>query len=668
MMTQLGQGGVSSPRPGIKIKVVCRVRPFLKGEEQDNSVQVNHAERSLVVVNQRNSSEVLKYSFDNCYDSQATQEEIFTENLVPLLQEVCRGLDATVFCYGMTGAGKTHTIQGTPDHPGLIPQSMKAIFQRQKEFLAKATPGTSNKFDIQVSYMEIYKETVFDLFKPRDPGMKEGLMVREDAKRNVFVAGLEKKKIISLEQFELEFTKACKNRATAATRLNQQSSRSHAILGVDIKIEDGTTNKVFKGKLNLIDLAGSEDNRRTGNDAMRLDESKAINTSLLVLGKVVDAINSRASRIPYRDSKMTRILQSSLGGKSLGMMFVNIAPAKKFFLETYQALNFATKSKEIVNNAVANETKEIPRVRSINLQSLTSKRPSTLSRPSSRLGFSRPPSRTGMEPKTEAGDANYRELASRLNSNTKKSNANALIRYANKKLEEGNIKEGLVSLRQAQEFSPDDPELQATILRLETKIKSPSKKAQTANSPASQGEAKVLASSMLSPPRGLKRPFSNTSALPSLSSPEPDDSPMKLFNGLTPRPSRTASSTDVSAETSKTDSLNSSTPSISTCRSLRSRSRQAKTPSQITAVTSDSSMTEEQKANSALSDRSHPLLALFQMGKPDILKGIWPSGVKTRNSVAEFVQTNGLSVLGDLIPDAVSKKVLLKAIRKFNAQ
>ncbi|KAI0244459.1 hypothetical protein L0F63_001842 [Massospora cicadina] len=595
---------------GIKIKVVCRVRPFLAGEEMDNSVTVNHPEKSLVVVNQRNPAEVLKYTFDNCYDSLATQEAIFKENVLPLLQEVFRGLVR------------------------VLARRMAAIFKRRDEFLNAAKPGVTNRFEVHVSYMEIYKEAVYDLFKPRDPGMKEGLIVREDAKRNVFVAGL--------ERFEHEFAKACKNRATAATMLNQQSSRSHAILGVDIRIEDGGSKKGFRGKLNLIDLAGSEDNRRTGNDAKRLDESKAINTSLLVLGKVVDAINSRATRIPYRDSKMTRILQPSLGGRSLGMMVVNIAPAKKFFQETYQALNFATKSKEIVNNAVANETKEVHKVRSVSLQSLTSKRP--LSRPPSRCG---PLQRT----KSSTEPPNYRELASRLSDATKKSNAEALIRYAKKRLLDGCHKDALISFKQAQEFSPDDPELVANIRRLQAKLST----SQVIPQPGVKNQDPRLSpclstpyrkESSSHPKRGTKRALQGPAESRGLDPPEDD-----------------------SANSSKTDSLEPFQAPMTTARARRPLFRQAKRVSHTSALKPKSDMaSEEAIARVALTDPAHPLLALFRMGKPDMLKGIWPSGVKTRHAIADFVKGHGLNVLGDLIPDAISEKVLLKAIQKFNAQ
>ncbi|KAJ2777532.1 Kinesin-like protein kif22, partial [Coemansia interrupta] len=214
-------------------------------------------------------------------------------------------------------------------------------------------------YDIRVSYYEIYKEAVFDLFKPRDSSGGSGLPIREDANHKIFVAGLSEKRVTSYEQFDAMYQRACGNRRTASTKLNNHSSRSHAILTVQVQWKDDIgTGKTWCGRLHLIDLAGSEDNRRTENGRDRMAESSAINRSLFVLGQVVEALNTGASRIPYRDSKMTRILQDSLGGDSQGMMIVNVSPGEAFLQDTHNTLNFATKSREVVNKPVAHEVVE----------------------------------------------------------------------------------------------------------------------------------------------------------------------------------------------------------------------------------------------------------------------------------------------------------------------
>ncbi|KAJ2751718.1 hypothetical protein GGI19_004303 [Coemansia pectinata] len=334
---------------GHKVKVVCRVRPFLKTEKADNSVAVE-ANNVLRVNNPRDSTKDVKFNFDSCYGPDIDQATIYRNDVRPLVETMFSGMSATVFCYGVTGAGKTHTIQGTETEPGIIPRAVEHIFMHQER--------DPYDYDIRISYYEIYKEAVFDLLKPHDPTLA-GLPIREDANRKIFVAGLSEKRVTSYEQFDSIYQKASGNRRTASTKLNNHSSRSHAILTVQVQWQDDiSVGKTWCGRLHLIDLAGSEDNRRTENGKDRMAESSAINRSLFVLGQVVEALNTGSSRIPYRDSKMTRILQDSLGGESLGMMIVNVAPGEAFLQDTNNTLNFATKSREVVNKPVAHEVVE----------------------------------------------------------------------------------------------------------------------------------------------------------------------------------------------------------------------------------------------------------------------------------------------------------------------
>ncbi|KAM3582430.1 hypothetical protein VKS41_005074 [Umbelopsis sp. WA50703] len=250
-------------------------------------------------------------------------------------------------------------MQGTAEEPGIIPRVAQYLFDRVSDY-------PRNTVSIHVSYMEIYKELVYDLLIPRER-QGAGLSIREDSLRNIFVANLTDKEIKTFNEFETVFNNACKNRSTAETKMNVSSSRSHAILSFQVTVATGNHQNVegdddedefekyaLTGKINLIDLAGSEDNRRTDNGKERLAESGAINKSLFVLGQVVESINAASARIPFRDSKMTRILQPSLGGKAQGMMVVNIAPGQSFFMDSYNSLSFATKSKTIENIPVVN--------------------------------------------------------------------------------------------------------------------------------------------------------------------------------------------------------------------------------------------------------------------------------------------------------------------------
>ena len=237
----------------------------------------------------------------------------------------------------MTGAGKTHTMQGTADDPGIIPRVAQHLIQT-----IDACASAGDQYEIRLSYLEIYNEKVFDLLDPKE----EDLTIRQDARGEIVIPGLCTERVGSYAQFERVYQKGCNNRTTAPTGLNGNSSRSHAILC--IYVQHKQVDKVITGKIHLIDLAGSEDNRYTKNTGVRMTESSSINTSLFVLGKVVNALNDGA-RVPYRDSKLTRLLQDSLGGNSNAIMIANIAPCQHFFSETQRTLNFASKSRKIVN-------------------------------------------------------------------------------------------------------------------------------------------------------------------------------------------------------------------------------------------------------------------------------------------------------------------------------
>ncbi|GJJ14872.1 hypothetical protein Clacol_009141 [Clathrus columnatus] len=300
-----------------EVKVVARLRPFISSECNDDSVEVFPRDGTISVVNPRSPSERFKFTFASCYDQTSTQEEIFLNEVQPLIDHVFEGLVCTVFAYGVTSSGKTHTIQGNADQPGIIPRVVNALLETKKSM----DQGT---ISFSLSYMEIYREEAYDLLVPRETAFK--LPIREDPSGKIIVANLTEKEISSFQEFEKLFSIACKGRSTGATNLNHASSRSHAILCLTVSRFDPQTQKALVGKINLVDLAGSENNKLTGNDPFRMAESAAINKSLTVLGQVVHALNTTASRIPYRDSKLTRLLQDALGGSAIGLLICNLAP------------------------------------------------------------------------------------------------------------------------------------------------------------------------------------------------------------------------------------------------------------------------------------------------------------------------------------------------------
>lgn len=204
----------------------------------------------------------------------------------------------------------------------------------------------SGQTSIEVSYLEIYREKVYDLLAANPTATD--LPIREDLNHAIVIPELTQMSIGSLAEFEKVWARGVGNRRTAATKLNAHSSRSHSCLTLYIPVSESA-----KAKLHLIDLAGSEDNRRTANSGERLMESGAINKSLFVLGQVVDALNTNASRIPYRDSKLTRLLQDSLGGNTIALIIANVAPTEAFLCDTCNTLNFASKSR-LIENGIQN--------------------------------------------------------------------------------------------------------------------------------------------------------------------------------------------------------------------------------------------------------------------------------------------------------------------------
>lgn len=339
-----------------RIRVAVRLRPYMvKEDEKDEGPCVRGLNsQNLEIINWRNATETVKYHFDIFHGEQTTQQEVFLSSVKPILPHILNGQNASVFAYGPTGAGKTYTMLGSAEQPGVIPRAVCEVFN-----LVNAKDEDEGwTYSIGMSYLEIYNEKVLDLLSPNS----QDLPIREDKDRNILIPGLTHTTISSFSDFDKHFVPATLNRTTASTKLNQRSSRSHAILLIKVvRTQRALPYRQQTGKLYLVDLAGSEDNRRTGNQGIRLKESGAINLSLFTLSKVVDSLNSgTAIRVPYRDSKLTRLLQDSLGGSAHSVMITNIAPEYKYYFDTFTALNFAAKSKLIVNKPFTRETVAMP--------------------------------------------------------------------------------------------------------------------------------------------------------------------------------------------------------------------------------------------------------------------------------------------------------------------
>ena len=286
-----------------------------------------------------------------------TVHQRLTFTVSPTVKHLFKGNDATVFAYGVTGTGKTFTMRGgkSVTERGVIPRLLSAIYKRGKDLEKKGEGQITVTVDM--TYYEIYNDKVFDLFEPPEKRSLAGLPLREHDKKTI-VVGLTEKRVSSLKEFETLYDTANANRTTFATKLNASSSRSHAITGVRVTIEDQATGEARAGTLSAIDLAGSEDNRRTCNDKERMTESASINKSLFVLAQCVEAISKKQARIPYRESKVTRIL--SLGqNNGMCIMILNIAPTKAYHLDTLSSLNFANRAKKIEVKEVENPVTRI---------------------------------------------------------------------------------------------------------------------------------------------------------------------------------------------------------------------------------------------------------------------------------------------------------------------
>ncbi|KAK4223337.1 kinesin-like protein KIF22 [Podospora fimiseda] len=341
----------------MSVRVVARIRPLLDNElDKDiivraDSVAQDKSNTLVKIPNPKNESEEFSFAFNSVYDRSTSQEALFTSEVAPHVKSLFQGLDVTIFAYGVTGTGKTHTMRGglRLAERGVIPRLLSNVFRRGKR-IAKDTNGDST-VEVALSYYEIYNDKVFDLLEPPEKRTPSGLPLREKEGKTI-VVGLSERSCEDLKDFERLYIEANNNRVTAATKLNAHSSRSHAILRVRVTQTTGDT--VRESTASCIDLAGSEDNRRTENGKERLIESAAINKSLFVLSQCIDAISRGDKRIPYRESKMTRIL--SLGqNNGITIMILNLAPLRSYHLDTLSSLNVSSRAKRIEVREVENE-------------------------------------------------------------------------------------------------------------------------------------------------------------------------------------------------------------------------------------------------------------------------------------------------------------------------
>ncbi|XP_054731939.1 kinesin-like protein KIF18A [Anastrepha obliqua] len=344
------------PAEQTNIKVVVRVRPYNRRELEQNQRQIvkvldnntllfdpdEEDDEFFFQGTKQNYRDITKrvnkkisMDFDRVFDPEAKNQEIFEECTSPLVASVLNGYNCSVFVYGATGAGKTFTMLGNENCPGLTFLTMRELFEKIQ------AQSSTHKFDVGVSYLEVYNELVMNLLTKTGP-----LKLREDS-NGVVVSGLVLKPIYSADDLLQLLAQGNSNRTQHPTDANAESSRSHAIFQVHIRMTDRKTGTKRTVKLSMIDLAGSERAASTKGVGVRFKEGASINKSLLALGNCINKLADGMKHIPYRDSNLTRILKDSLGGNCQTLMVANVSMSSLTYEDTYNTLKYASRAKKI---------------------------------------------------------------------------------------------------------------------------------------------------------------------------------------------------------------------------------------------------------------------------------------------------------------------------------
>uniref|UniRef100_A0A914GYD2 Kinesin motor domain-containing protein n=1 Tax=Globodera rostochiensis TaxID=31243 RepID=A0A914GYD2_GLORO len=360
------KAGLATKRKNVQ--VVVRTRPLSEMERDERCKNVVSCDSVSKVVslkttgNEKNHGHRQFGVFDRVYGTESTQIQVYGDVVAPLMKEVLSGYNCTVFAYGQTGSGKTYTMEGRHDESGsyswetdptsgIIPRALHQIFTELST--------DDIDFTVRVSYVELYNEQIYDLLSLSNTSQCESLRIFDDKSKGVSIVGAEEVIVRTRDEVYDLLRRGADKRRTAATMMNISSSRSHSVFTVSVMIrEPGLINGeelLRQGKLNLVDLAGSENIGRSGATDKRAREAGNINASLLALGRVINALTTSAPHIPYRESKLTRILQDSLGGKTITTIIATLSPASSNFEESVNTLEYAQRAKNIKNNPEINQ-------------------------------------------------------------------------------------------------------------------------------------------------------------------------------------------------------------------------------------------------------------------------------------------------------------------------
>ncbi|XP_051557981.1 centromere-associated protein E isoform X2 [Myxocyprinus asiaticus] len=342
------------------VKVCVRVRPLIKREDSETSEHGQlfwRADKQAIHQIDDDGNQTKSFSFDRVFSAEETTSQLYQDIAKPLVVSAVEGYNGTIFAYGQTSSGKTFTMMGSEHNPGVIPLAMADVFKTIKNCPKK-------EFLLRVSYMEIYNETVTDLLC--DSWKRKPLEIREGNYKNVYVADLTEEMVTSPEQVLSWITKGEKNRHYGKTKMNQRSSRSHTIFRMILESRErsdpasgeNAEGAIIVSHLNLVDLAGAERASQTGAEGARFKEGCNINRSLFTLGQVIKKLSDESQKgfLNYRDSKLTRILQNSLGGNAKTVIICTITPATVD--ETVSTLQFASAAKRMKNDPHVTEVSD----------------------------------------------------------------------------------------------------------------------------------------------------------------------------------------------------------------------------------------------------------------------------------------------------------------------
>ncbi|RGB37434.1 P-loop containing nucleoside triphosphate hydrolase protein [Rhizophagus diaphanus] len=393
----------------VSVQVVIRVKPLTAHDLENLPTRFQrqiittspYATNQIVVEGEKRQV----FSFDNVFPPETTQEEIYDKAVENLVAKFIEGFNVTILAYGQTSSGKTHTM-GTADNPsipldskGIIPRAMSTLFSTINSIHQSKTDH--RKFTIKVSFIEIHNEDLIDLLGEGDEEGRPSVQIREDSKGNIYWSGLQEIKVNNVDEVINYLAIGSQHRQVGATDMNEKSSRSHAIFSVTMTQQKLNTNATspmsptfsrpgtpssrsisrapsransvmssrfddigewvtITSKFHFVDLAGSERLKRTAASGDRAKEGIAINSGLLALGNVISALGDpnkarHTTHIPYRDSKLTRLLQDSLGGNAKTLLIACVSPAEYNVNETVNTLKYANRARNIKNSAVVNQ-------------------------------------------------------------------------------------------------------------------------------------------------------------------------------------------------------------------------------------------------------------------------------------------------------------------------